>query len=85
MNKLLQRMTDFSSPDSTRKRATSQEEDHKRASTRGTYTVWTTFVPEVFESALMVAAMPGGILVLVWNILVARRLFQFARPTNAPV
>jgi len=42
------------------------------------FTVWTTFFPESFETAMLIA-MPGGLLAMAWNAALARRLFQLAR------
>ncbi len=42
------------------------------------FTVWTTFVPALFDVAMMIA-IPGGLLVMTWNILIARRLFQLGQ------
>jgi hypothetical protein len=42
------------------------------------YTLGVTFVPEV-EMAMMAFAMPGGILMMAWNVLVARKLFQMSK------
>ncbi len=39
------------------------------------FTVWATFVPGSLDAAMLVA-LPGGLLVMAWNILVARRLLQ---------
>ena len=39
------------------------------------YTIGSTFVPGSGE-AMMVVAMPGGLLVMGWNVMVARKLFQ---------
>ena len=39
------------------------------------FTVWATFVPMFFEAA-MVIAMVGGLSSMLWNVLVARRLFR---------
>lgn len=41
------------------------------------FTVWTTFFPESFNTAMLLA-MPGGLLVLAWNLMIARGLFQQA-------
>jgi len=41
------------------------------------FTVWTTFIPTSFDTAMWLA-MPGGLLVLVWNILITRRFFQLS-------
>jgi hypothetical protein len=48
------------------------------------FTVWTTLVPEAFDTAMLLA-LPGGLFVIAWNILVARRLFQLGRGVAAPV
>lgn len=42
------------------------------------FTVWAAFVPVLFDVAMMIA-MPGGLLVMAWYILIARRLFQLGR------
>lgn len=42
------------------------------------FTIWTTFVPEALGMAMLIA-LPGGLLVMAWNVLVARRLFQLGR------
>ncbi|HEX2729420.1 MAG TPA: DUF4386 family protein [Rubrobacteraceae bacterium] len=42
------------------------------------FTVWTTFVPEALGAAMLIA-LPAGLLVMAWNVLVARRLFQLSR------
>lgn len=47
------------------------------------YVVLVTFVPEVKNVAVMVAA-PGGILALVWMIMYTVRLFQLGRPEYNP-
>ena len=50
------------------------------------FTVWTTFVPGALGTAVLVA-LPAGLLLLAWNVLVARRLFQLAgtfRPAGNP-
>ena len=39
------------------------------------YTIGSTFVPESGE-AMMVIALPGGLLLMVWNVMVAKKLFQ---------
>jgi len=39
------------------------------------YTIVFTFVPEP-GPAMMVVGVPGGILLIVWNLLIARKLFQ---------
>ena len=39
------------------------------------YTIGSTFVPESGE-AMMVIALPGGVLMMVWNVMVAKKLFQ---------
>jgi len=39
------------------------------------YVIGTTFVPES-GAAMMAVALPGGVLMMAWNILVARTLFQ---------
>jgi hypothetical protein len=45
------------------------------------FTSWSTFVP-VFYDAAMMLAMVGGLLIAVWQILVARRLFQLVRSNS---
>ena len=42
------------------------------------FTVWTTLVSGAFEAAMLIA-VPAGLLVMAWNVLVARRLFRLAR------
>lgn len=42
------------------------------------FTVWTTLVPGALDAAMLLAA-PAGILVMVWNVLVARRLLLLAK------
>ena len=42
------------------------------------FTIWATFVPSSYQAAL-IFAMFGGLLSMVWLILIARRLFQLAR------
>lgn len=42
------------------------------------FMIWATLLPASFETA-MVLAVPGGLLTMAWNILVARRLVQLAR------
>lgn len=42
------------------------------------FTVWTTFVPEALGVAMLIA-LPAGLLVMAWNVLVARRLFRLSR------
>ena len=39
------------------------------------FTIWSTFIPVLFELSLLVA-MIGGLLSIVWYILIARRLLQ---------
>ncbi len=46
------------------------------------FTVWATFVP-VFYGAAMMAALVGGVSSMLWDILVARRLFQLGRGGSA--
>jgi hypothetical protein len=41
-------------------------------------TVGSTFVPRA-GAAMMAIALPGGVLLLAWNVLVARRLLQLGR------
>lgn len=43
-----------------------------------TFTVWATFFLSYYDVALMLAAV-GGLLCMVWYIMVARRLFQLAK------
>lgn len=40
-----------------------------------TFTIWTTFIPKLFEIA-MIFALIGGLLSIAWNILTARKLLQ---------
>lgn len=42
------------------------------------FTVWTTFAPGALETAMLIA-LPAGLLVMAWDVLVARRLFQLGR------
>lgn len=42
------------------------------------FTVWTTFVPGSLDVAMLIA-LPAGLLVMAWNILVARVLFRLGR------
>lgn len=42
------------------------------------FTVWTTLLPDWFDVALWLA-MPGGLLAMAWNILVARKLLRLSR------
>lgn len=42
------------------------------------YTIGSTFVPEAGE-AMIVVAMPGGILMMAWNVMIALKLFQLGR------
>lgn len=42
------------------------------------FTIWTTFVPALFEVAMLLA-MIGGIASIVWYVLTARRLYQFGK------
>ncbi|MDF2522008.1 MAG: hypothetical protein K0R84_2636 [Clostridia bacterium] len=42
------------------------------------FTVWLTFVPAMFEAA-MIIAMVGGLSSMVWYILVGRRLLKLAK------
>jgi hypothetical protein len=42
------------------------------------YTMWATFVPVLYDVA-MILAIVGGLLSVAWYILVARRLFQLGR------
>jgi hypothetical protein len=39
------------------------------------FTIWSTFIPILFEAA-MIVAMIGGLSSIAWYILIARRLFQ---------
>ena len=39
------------------------------------YTIGSTFVPDSRE-AMMVIVLPGGLLLMVWNVMVAKKLFQ---------
>ncbi|NDJ63026.1 MAG: DUF4386 family protein [Chloroflexi bacterium] len=39
------------------------------------FTIWVTFAPSSFATAMLLA-LPGGLLALAWNILIARRLLQ---------
>ena len=39
------------------------------------FTIWTTFITQFFEIA-MILALIGGLLSIAWNILIARKLFQ---------
>jgi len=39
------------------------------------YTIGVTFVPES-EAAMIIVALPGGVLMIVWNVMVAKKLFQ---------
>jgi hypothetical protein len=48
------------------------------------FTVWTTFVPGALDVAMLLA-LPAGLLVMAWNVLVARRLFLLARTTREKV
>lgn len=45
------------------------------------YTVWVTFIP-VLREAAMILAMIGGLLSMVWSLLVALRLFWLGRPVG---
>lgn len=45
------------------------------------FTVWTTLVPGALDAAMLIA-LPAGLLVMAWNVLVARRLFQLARSVS---
>lgn len=40
------------------------------------FTIWATFIPVLFEVAMLLA-MIGGLASIVWYVLTARRLFQF--------
>ena len=42
------------------------------------FTIWTTFIPVLFEAAMLVA-MIGGLVSIAWYILTARGLFQIGR------
>ena len=42
------------------------------------FTIWSTFIPVLFEAA-MILAMVGGLSSIVWYVLTARRLFQLGR------
>jgi len=46
------------------------------------YVIASTFVPASGTVMLMVTAMPGGILMMVWNVLVAKKLFQLRTAGN---
>ena len=39
------------------------------------FTIWTTLAPESFDLAMLLA-LPGGLLMLAWNILIARKLLR---------
>lgn len=43
------------------------------------FTIWATFVPVFYEIAFYGFGMIGGLFVLAWFVLVARRFFQLAR------
>ncbi|QIN78448.1 DUF4386 family protein [Rubrobacter marinus] len=45
------------------------------------FTVWTTLVPDALGVAMLLA-VPGGLLVVAWNVLVARKLFRLARASG---
>ncbi|MEW6400413.1 MAG: DUF4386 family protein [Chloroflexota bacterium] len=45
------------------------------------FTIWSTFIPVLFEVA-MILAMIGGLSNIAWNILTARRLFQLSRQAS---
>lgn len=45
------------------------------------FTIWSTFVPILFDVA-MILALVGGLSSLAWYILIARRLFQLGRLEN---
>ena len=42
------------------------------------FTIWTTLLPNSFDVAMWLA-MPGGLLAMAWNILVAQKLFRLGR------
>lgn len=42
------------------------------------YTIGSTFVPEA-GAAMMAFALPGGVLLMAWNVMVAKKLFQLGR------
>jgi dipeptide/tripeptide permease len=42
------------------------------------FTIWATFIPTLFEAA-MIVAMLGGLASMVWYVLTARRLFQLGK------
>lgn len=42
------------------------------------FTVWVTYWPASFDTAMLIA-MPGGLLILVWNSTLAWRFFKMAR------
>ncbi len=46
------------------------------------YTIVFTFVPEP-GPAMMVFAVSGGILMIIWNVLIARKLFQLRTATGS--
>jgi hypothetical protein len=47
------------------------------------FTIWSTFIPVFYAAALLVAAL-GGLLSMIWFLLVARRLFQLGRSAALP-
>jgi hypothetical protein len=44
------------------------------------FTIWATFVPVLYAVAFYGFGMVGGLFVLAWFVLVARRFFQLGRP-----
>jgi hypothetical protein len=48
------------------------------------YEIGSSFVPAV-DNILMVIVMAGGLLMLVWCFLIARRFFQLARLEGTPL
>lgn len=46
-----------------------------------TYTICATFAPFT-TPALMVVALPGGLMMMAWNVMVARRLLALANTPN---
>lgn len=48
------------------------------------FTIWSTFVPVLFDVA-MIFAMVGGLLSMAWLVLIARRLFQLGYPGSQSI
>lgn len=43
------------------------------------FNICTAFVPAIYDVAVLIFGTGGGLLIMAWNILIARRLFQLGR------